>query len=177
MWNLKMPHNRGKPSKVCTVRHLAVPAPYRPRVPLKASCRHSVNAIHAYRNWILRRITCGLSCKPLPAGVRESGGSGVKDSKDPQDCYGPRIPRPRQDICSPSGRVRHSAVQRRTERFYKPVRIIPGMLCYGAPQHLKVCHSGERPGGSGIPKGAMQYIKHLIVQVLPHRIKCSCYLQ
>ena len=64
---------------------------------------------------------------------------------------------------SPSGRVRHSAVQCRAERFCKPVRIMPGMLCYGAPQHLKVCHPGNGSGGSGIPKGAMQYAKHFMV--------------
>ena len=134
-----------------------------PACPLKASCRHSVNAIPACGSWILRRITCGLSCKPLPAGVQESGGSGVKDSKDLQDCYGPHIPRPRQDICRPSGRVRHSVVQRRTERFCKPVCIIPCVFCYGAPQHLKVCHSGKGPGGRRIPKGAMQYAKHFMI--------------
>ena len=141
MGNLKIQHNQGKPSKVCAVRHIAVPAPYSPAYPLKTSCRHSVNAIPVCGSWILRRITCGLSCRPLPAGVRESGGSGVRDSKDPQDMLqSPHAKTASRTVCSHlSGRVRHGTVKRKTERFCKPVCIIPCVLplwSAPAPQSL-----------------------------------------
>ena len=41
------------------------------------------------------------------------------------------------------------------------------------PQSLP---SGCRSGGPGIPKGAVQYIEHLIVQVRPHGVKCGYHL-
>ena len=137
--------------------------PYRPRMPPQ-------DVLQAFRecHTCLRKLDLAshhlrtVTCRSRMSGVWKSEGSGASDSEDLQDIYRSHAKTSRT-VCNPSGRVRHSAVKRRTERFCKPVCIIPCVPRYGAPQHLKVCHPGDWSGGSGIPKGAVQYAKHLIV--------------